>query len=362
MRPPLRAVWEITRRCTLACTHCLVESGPGQPEGELDTAAALDVCDQLAALGVRKVSLTGGEPLSRPDWHVLAARLRGHGLEVVLSTNGQALKGRQLERAVALGISEVVVSVDGLPESHDRVRRYFEAAAKRSSWREVEAAIARIRAAGIPVSAITAVRRDTLDELPAIHAALKAAGLTAWLVQLAHPTGRFDAADMVPRERMGELARFLAGIVDDPVLPPLVHNTIGWLSKEEPLLRSSGRKAAWPAWRGTPCGRTVIGLEPDGGVKGCPNQVGAPFVVGKLPDEPLAAIWADRARWFWVDQPPDQAQGPCAPCGLKGVCGGGCPCVAYATTGHTFDQPWCLRAIAREGEAPSATPHPGAPT
>lgn len=348
MAPPLRAVWEITRRCTLECTHCLVEAGPRRPEGELATAEALEVADQLAALGVRKVTLTGGEPLSRPDWATLTERLRGHGLQVVLSTNGQVLSGPRLERAAALGVAEVAVSVDGLGASHDRVRRYAEARARRSSFAEVEAAIARIRAAGLPVSVITAVRADTLDELPALHAHLRPLGLKAWMVQLAHATGRMGAEAMVPRGRVTELARWLVDAARDPVLPPMVHSTIGWLSREEPVLRASGRSAGTGAWRGTPCGRTVIGIEPDGGVKGCPNQVGAPFVVGHTPAEPLERIWGERERWFWVDPPRDRAAGACAGCALFAGCGGGCPCVAWATTGRVFDNPWCLRAVARE--------------
>jgi len=132
-----------------------------------------------------------------------------------------------------------------------------------------------------------------------------------------------------------------------------VHHTIGWLSKDEPRLRSSARplvrKRRKPAiWRGSPCGEHVIAFEPDGGVKGCPNQVGDPFVVGNVRQDPLAVIWQDRARWHWLRPSKDQMQGVCASCHLAEPCGGGCPCMAWDTTGHLFDNPWCLKAIEKE--------------
>ena len=346
--PPVRAVWEVTWRCNLRCDHCLVEGGPNDKD-ELDTGEGLALVDALAALGVRRLTLTGGEPLMRRDWEALSRRAVERGLELVLSTNGVALSGPRLDAAVALGTHTAVLSLDGLRETHDRRRHYAEPRARRSSYDETLAALARLRPTPIRAAVITTVDAHNLEELPAIQAVLRDAGVARWEVQLGHATGR--ATKMLPAQQMPELAALLLVLARDRVMPPVVHNTIGWLSPDEPALRSSGRPGRTSIWRGSPCGRQVIAVEPDGGVKGCPNQVGAPFVVGNVRDEPLSAIWADRARWFWLDPPPSDAKGACAPCGLKSVCGGGCPCVAWATARATFDNPWCLRAVARESAA-----------
>lgn len=349
--PPERAVWELTWRCNLRCSHCLVEAGPPAPD-ELDTDAALDLADQLAALGLRAVTLTGGEPLMRKDWSRVAQRLVDHGLAFLLSCNGHLLRPKTVAQLVALGCRRVILSLDGLPATHDRIRRFPEATAKRSSWDEVVAAMERLGPTPIEVEVITAVRAGNLEELPELHQRVKDLGVDIWSVQLAHPTGRFGQAgappaDMVPKERMPELARFLVGAARDPVLPPMVHPSIGWLSRDEPVLRSSARGARPRFWRGSACGRTMLAIEPDGGVKGCPNQVGAPFVVGNVRDEPLAQIWGDRARWHWLQPAAPAAGGACAPCCLFGHCGGGCPCISVATTGRLFDSPWCLRHLER---------------
>jgi radical SAM superfamily enzyme YgiQ (UPF0313 family) len=59
-RRPVYAVWEITLACDLACRHCGSRAGRARPD-ELSTAECLDLVGQLAALGVREVTLIGGE-------------------------------------------------------------------------------------------------------------------------------------------------------------------------------------------------------------------------------------------------------------------------------------------------------------
>lgn len=355
---PRHAIWEITWRCNLRCTHCLVHGGPNDLH-ELSTDEALDLVDQLARLGVERVTLTGGEPFFRRDWHAIATRIRERGMDLMFSCNGHLLNDRNMAAIQALQTAWVAVSVDGLPATHDAQRVFPEARAKLSSAAIVTGAIERLVATDIQVAVITSVHRDNLDELPALHERLAALRIDEWMVQLAHPQGRFEtlAADkMLPVARLPELAAFLARASRHPILPPLVHHTIGWMSRDEPRLRGSGRAAPAPgklvAWKGSPCGRTVIGIEPDGGVKGCPNQVGDPFLVGNVRDEPLDAIYGDRPRWHWLHPTPDQMGGPCAGCALAAHCKGGCPCVAYETSGRLFDNPYCIRA-AEQAESPT---------
>jgi len=355
MKPPIRAVWELTWQCNLRCTHCLVEAGPPRPD-ELSTDESLQLVDQLAELGVQAVTLTGGEPLFRKDWPLLARRIVERAMAWMLSSNGHLLRDATVKQLQELDCKRVILSFDGLKATHDAIRRFPEARARRSSWDEVCAAIARLKAARIPVEVITAVRAGNLDELVHLHAEVKRLGIDIWSVQLAHPTGRFaegagPPADMVPRDRMPELAEFLAAAAHDPVLPPMVHPSIGWLSREEPVLRSSARGAKTRVWRGSACGRTLLAIEPDGGVKGCPNQVGDPFITGNVRTETLATIWHDRVRWHWLPPHAPRPSGTCGDCTLAPVCGGGCPCIAVATTATVFNNPWCVRAIRRQQES-----------
>src|SRR5512140_1688621 len=84
---PEAVVWEITFACNMQCIHCGTSAGKRRPD-ELSTREALDLIDELAGLGTRTITLSGGEPLMRKDWRELAARVKQHGIAAHMVTNG----------------------------------------------------------------------------------------------------------------------------------------------------------------------------------------------------------------------------------------------------------------------------------
>ena len=336
---PRGVVWEITWRCDLRCPHCLVSGGP-PGQNELSPREALDVVPQLAELGAQVVTLTGGEPLLRGDWARLTAAVVDAGMTARLSTNGHRVDDGVVERLVGLGVEAVIVSLDGLQGTHDRLR----APGRASSFDRVMACLDRVAATSIRPSVITTVSRGNLAELPALHDLLKRHRVQTWQVQLAWRQGRASSGfDVLRPDELPLLADFLRGAGTDAMLPPRVHNSIGWMSADEPLLRPSGRRRGPRFWPGCRCGLTRLGIEPDGGVKGCASQVGAPFVVGNVRDEPLRTIWEERERWHWLSPEPARLTGHCADCALGSLCGAGCTAMALASSGELFDNRCCLR-------------------
>ena len=106
----------VTDRCDLRCSYCLPARFKGfeEPAHWLSFAEIRRVVAAFAALGVRRVRLTGGEPLLRKDLPQLAASLSALGLDdLSLSTNATQL----LRFAPALkqaGVTRVNVSLDSL--------------------------------------------------------------------------------------------------------------------------------------------------------------------------------------------------------------------------------------------------------
>ena len=94
--PPARAaasagpvvIWNLIRRCNLACMHCYSISADIDFPGELSTAEVFAVMEDLKAFGVRALILSGGEPLLRKDLFDIAARGKALGFYLGLSTNG----------------------------------------------------------------------------------------------------------------------------------------------------------------------------------------------------------------------------------------------------------------------------------
>lgn len=107
----------LTDRCNLRCVYCMPEEGIHQiPHTEILTYdEILHICKCAAKLGIRKIKLTGGEPLARKDCAWLTGMLKAiPGIEkVTLTTNG-ILLGEQLEALMEAGIDAVNISLDTL--------------------------------------------------------------------------------------------------------------------------------------------------------------------------------------------------------------------------------------------------------
>lgn len=116
-------VWSVTRTCNLNCIHCYSSSESKRYDGELSTAEALGVIDDLADFRVPVVLFSGGEPLARPDLLELAARAADRGIRVTISTNGTLITPEVARQLKEIGVSYVGVSFDGIGEVHDRFRR-----------------------------------------------------------------------------------------------------------------------------------------------------------------------------------------------------------------------------------------------
>jgi cyclic pyranopterin phosphate synthase len=131
----------LTDHCNLRCVYCMPLGGLAfRPSEELLTAAEIEtVARAAAAVGFRRVRLTGGEPTLRPDLIEIVARLScvpGLG-EVAMTTNGVLLP-RLAPSLAAAGLRRVNVHLDSLdPARLARVMRWGSLA---DVWAGLEAA------------------------------------------------------------------------------------------------------------------------------------------------------------------------------------------------------------------------------
>jgi cyclic pyranopterin phosphate synthase len=132
----------LTDRCNLRCVYCM--PAEGVPYEDLDNVLSFDeiarVVRVLAGVGLRKVRLTGGEPLVRKNVPDLAARLVATpGIrEVTITTNGILLP-RDAEGLWNAGVRRVNISMDTMrPERFAEIARRPEYA---RAWEGVEAAL-----------------------------------------------------------------------------------------------------------------------------------------------------------------------------------------------------------------------------
>ncbi|MEE2934053.1 MAG: radical SAM protein, partial [Pseudomonadota bacterium] len=109
----------VTDRCDFRCVYCMSENMSFLPKTEVLTLEELDqVCTAFVKLGVRKLRLTGGEPLVRRNIMWLVQRLGRHlntGAldELTITTNGSQLEKHAAGLATA-GVKRINVSLDTL--------------------------------------------------------------------------------------------------------------------------------------------------------------------------------------------------------------------------------------------------------
>jgi len=152
----------VTDRCDFRCVYCMSENMSFLPKADILTLEELDrLCSAFVARGVRKLRLTGGEPLVRRGiitlFQSLSRHLAGGALdELTLTTNGSQLRKHAGELA-RCGVKRVNVSLDTLDP--DR----FRAITRWGDLDQVLAGIAAAREAGLAVK-INAVALKGVNE------------------------------------------------------------------------------------------------------------------------------------------------------------------------------------------------------
>lgn len=181
----------VTDRCDLRCLYCMSEHMTFLPKAEVLTLEELDrLASTFVGLGVRKLRLTGGEPLVRKGFMTLVAGLSRHlrsGAldELTLTTNGTQLEGYAADLA-RHGVRRINVSMDTLKPD------LFRTLTRGGDLDRVIAGVDAALAAGIAVKInAVALKADNAAELPELIQWAHARGCDITLIETM-PMGEVD--------------------------------------------------------------------------------------------------------------------------------------------------------------------------
>jgi radical SAM protein with 4Fe4S-binding SPASM domain len=346
---PLYVVWEITLACDLGCRHCGSRAGPRR-DGELTTAECLDVVRQFAEMGIREVTLIGGEAYLRDDWDVIARAITDAGMVVGMTTGARNLDDDRLQRAVDAGMRSISISLDGLERTHDAQRGV------KGSWRAAVNAAERIAKTPILLANNTQINRLSLPELPALASLLGELGTKAWQIQLTVPMGHgADKPDLLlqPFELL-QLYPLLVWIRENRLDPAGVRlypgNNIGYFGPYEAALRYRGERGAH--WAGCAAGKWCLGMEADGKIKGCPSLPSDTYTGGMTREVPIAEAVANATEIAHIrTRTRDDLWGFCRSCYYADVCKAGCTWTSHVFMGRPGNNPYCIhRALEHEAQ------------
>ncbi|NIJ18852.1 cyclic pyranopterin phosphate synthase [Sphingomonas naasensis] len=212
----------VTDRCDLRCRYCMAEAMTFLPRAELLSLEEIAlIAERFIARGVRKIRLTGGEPLVRRDMVELAWRLGrqvGAGLdELTLTTNGTRLAGHA-EELFAAGMRRINVSLDSRdPERFRYITRHGDVT-------QVLDGIAAAKAAGLRIKInMVALKGLNEDEIAPMLAWAADEGHDLTLIETM-PLGQIDEDRA---DRFLPLPRVLADLRDRFDLAPDGHRSGG---------------------------------------------------------------------------------------------------------------------------------------
>ncbi|HEX5779147.1 MAG TPA: GTP 3',8-cyclase MoaA, partial [Xanthobacteraceae bacterium] len=174
----------VTDRCDFRCFYCMSEHMSFLPKQDLLTLEELDrLCSAFVARGVKKLRLTGGEPLVRRDIMVLFRSLSRHldtGAleELTVTTNGSQL-ARFAKDLVACGVKRINVSLDTLdPQKFHAITRWGDLT-------KVLSGIDAAQAAGLAVKInAVALKGENEDEIPALMEWAHGRGMDLSLIEV----------------------------------------------------------------------------------------------------------------------------------------------------------------------------------
>ena len=345
------AVWELTLKCNLACSHCGSRAGDRR-EDELSTEEALALVRQLREIGITEVTIEGGEAFLRPDWLEIARAITDHGMRCSMVTGGYGISRETAHRMKEAGIAQVSISVDGLEATHDRIR------GREGSFRFCFESFGHFRAAGIQITANTQLNRLSAPEMPALYERLRDAGARAWQIQLTSPMGNGADNDwlLLQPAELEDFFHMLARVAlrsrAEGRLRLMPSNNIGYFGPYDDIIFAD---SPGEVWAGCMAGVSVLGIHADGAIKGCPT-LPTEYVGGNVRDKPLLEILESRELNFndaaGTDEGAAHMWGFCGTCRYAEVCRGGCSQMAHVLLDKRGNNPYChyrVRELGRRG-------------
>lgn len=306
LKPFTFVQWLATYGCNFSCAYC--EASAGTPaENELTTQEALAMVDDLSSMGVKRLAVSGGEPLVRSDIIDIMSHAHASGINLGLVSNGYFVE-ELWEDLRHFNYFLYYTSIDGLPEQHDRTR-------KPGSFSRVMKSLELFSSKGTGTRIINSVVHEgNMDQLELLFSLLKDSGATSWRLVPIMEVGR--AQDTQSLGLNGRQLRELAGFI-----------------KEHTSSRFGvdfGEACSYlgcfiPDWAGNPffcgAGLTRCAIMPDGEVLGCQTFYDNFFSEGNIRNRSFSRIWKEEFARFRREK---RFSEECIKCGHLNACQGGC--------------------------------------
>jgi len=331
----------LTGKCNLHCDYCFY-AHEMHDRPDLSQKEWLTFFDKLGRLGVRSLTLSGGEVFIRNDLFELIDSIIERRMSYSILSNGtlvdKKLISRLMEKKRRLRLNSIQVSLDGsCTEIHDKSRG-------KGSFERAIRGLRLLKEAGFPVTSRVTINRHNVDDLDNIaRLLLEDVGLHSFGTNDAMPMGagcdNQAGITLLPQQQVQAMK---ALVRLEKQYDGRITATAGPLAKwksygEMEHAKATGEKAArWQMGFLTACGCVFnkLAVHHDGIITPCNMLAG--LELGRINCDPITTIWKthpilkalkDRRKI------PMQKVPGCEDCEWAPYCNGSCPGLAHTMTG-----------------------------
>lgn len=325
---PIRANFEITEACPLACTHCYTYWGFASTGKRMskDTSrrtlqSLLEVLNVLIEQRIQVITFTGGEPLTRRDLlFPFIETAKKAGMRVLVNTSGAMITARDVERFTELKTDGFLVS---LMSANENVHNSL---AHANSFSRTMRGITSLVEAGHTVTVNMVCSTENVKDVRKTAEVLSNVGVAMFAATPVLPTpGNPHSAHLhLSASEMRQLMMDLAWARDNlsmrvSTLDPVVHCQFN--QEERDLLGDLLTQRYCCA------GISDCAVSPDGNLRAC---IMSSENVGNIVKDGWDASWAALDKWGSKAILPKE----CQECDLVDQCGGGCRVASEALNGR----------------------------
>ncbi|MDJ0643088.1 MAG: radical SAM protein [Erythrobacter sp.] len=308
--------FNVTNTCNLSCSFCYINAVK-EKTSDLSIPQVRKLAGEAAAVGAKRVIISGGEVFVRKDWHELLEAFAGHGMALSIVSNGTLISPDRIARLTQFPDCNILISLDGDRENHDKIR------GREGAHAETIAEITQLREAGIDVQVNATIIKTNFSDVPFLARLSRDLDVPMRLSLLNPYNGRGPneaplALDVEEILRLREFCHLLRqeGSRIFLNIPPLLLHAEDVLPIRSP---SCG-------WTKSYCGVTYDGNVTICGVAGADESL----YVGNVTETPFDELWRSAPLFQKLrSMDHDDLTGICGRCPVKVECGGACRLSAY---------------------------------
>jgi len=320
---------DLTERCNLRCIHCRVSTS-AEKTNEIPLEKIKKLIDELSKLKVIQIIFSGGEPFIRKDiFEILSYSVKKGILDLIIVTNSLLLNDEKISKLKKTGIKKITVSLDGLKESHDKIRG-------KGTFDKTLKIIKKLIKEEFEVKVTITINKLNKNDVPPLSLLLKKIGVKMINAGNLMPCGRgkglwsksldfkeksnlFKKTKKVNKKCGRNFVSFESSFLSEPKISPAEKNISSFL--------------------GCRGGRTYCAILANGDVVAC--KMLPHIIAGNIYKKKFSNIWKDDKNWkIWRS---DNLSKKCVPCKYWKACRGGCKAISFHKYGKIdIPDPRCI--------------------